>query len=111
MITRVLSLVEQATLPRYRKIALGYEPTYYGASANIARQFGLKSEIPQSSYVWSHGCRLLDPEDTLGPHNLRIVRPWKWASTEVLGAASKPKGTGGGEQRSAGALELVARGE
>jgi hypothetical protein len=63
MLTRVLSLVEQVTLPRYRQIALGYEPTYYGASANIARRLGLKNTIPQGCYAWSHGCRLLDGDD------------------------------------------------
>lgn len=63
MLTRLRSLAQQIKLPRYRKIALGYEPTYYGAAANIARQLSLKSTTPHHCYVWSHGCRLLDGED------------------------------------------------
>jgi hypothetical protein len=63
MLTRLRSLAQQIKLPRYRKIALGYEPTYYGAAANIARQLGLKSTTPHHCHVWSHGCRLLDAED------------------------------------------------
>ena len=63
MIARLLSLFEQVQLPPYRKIPLGYEPTYYGAAANIARQLELSNATPRNCYVWSHGCRLLDSED------------------------------------------------
>lgn len=63
MLVYLQSWVERMGLPRYRRIALGYEPTYYGASANIARHLGLANATPHTCYVWSHGCRMLDFED------------------------------------------------
>lgn len=63
MIARLRSLLEQVRLPPYRRIPLGYEPTYYGAAANIARQLELSNATPRHCYVWSHGCRLLEAED------------------------------------------------
>jgi hypothetical protein len=63
MTTGLRSLFEQVRLPPYRKITLGYEPTYYGAAANIARQLELSNAAPRHCYVWSHGCRLLDADD------------------------------------------------
>jgi len=55
--------VLQFQLPRYRRIALGYEPTYYGASSVIAKKARLSTYIPARCYVWSHGCSLLGPRD------------------------------------------------
>jgi hypothetical protein len=63
MMTFVHSLLERFRLPPYRRINLGYEPTYYGAAANIARQLELSNATPQHCYVWSHGCRLIEAED------------------------------------------------
>jgi len=50
-------------LPRRKRIQLGYEPTYYGASYTIAQELKLRSYNPASCYVWTHGCRLIGPED------------------------------------------------
>lgn len=59
----ILQLALQSQLPRYKRIALGYEPTYYGASSLIAKKARLSTYIPARCYVWSHGCSLLGPQD------------------------------------------------
>ena len=63
MLVAIKSFREQIRLPAYSRIALGYEPTYYGAARLIAKKAGLKKDKPSHCYVWCHGCRLLGPQD------------------------------------------------